>query len=176
MFANPQENLEKLGLSDGAIVADLGAATGHYALLAAQMVGEGKVYAVDVQKDLLDKLKNEANRQHITNVEVIWGNIEKVGGTKIKDASCDVAIASNVFFQIEDREGFAKEVARILKPTGRLFFIEWLDSFGGIGPTAQTVVKPATAKDFFEQHGFVIDRDVPVGSHHYGLVIRKKTL
>ncbi len=176
MFANPKENLEKFGLSEGSVVADLGSGIGHYALEAAKMVGDGKVYAVEVQKDLLDKLKNEAIHEHLTNVEVIWGNIEKVGGTKIRDASCDVVIASNVFFQVEDREGFAKEVARIIKPTGRFLFIDWSDNFGGIGPSAQSIVKPATAKAFFEKQGFVIDREMPAGSHHYALVIRKKTL
>jgi ubiquinone/menaquinone biosynthesis C-methylase UbiE len=178
MFANPKENLEKLGLSPGTIVADLGAGSGHYAFIAAKMVGgmemEGKVYAIDVQKDLLDRIKNEANHEHLTNIEIIWGNAEKIGGTKLRDLSVDVVIASNIFFQVENRETFAKEIARILKPKGRLFFIEWSDSFGGIGPKADAVVTEAAAKIFFEKNGFMVERDVPVGSHHYGLVIRKK--
>lgn len=178
MFANPHENLEKFGLSAGSVVADLGAGTGHYATAAAKMVKglemEGKVYAIDVQKDLLDRLKNEAHREKLNNIEIIWGNVEKVGGTKLKDASVDVVIASNLFFQVEDKEGFAKEVHRILKSTGRLFFIEWSDSFGGIGPHKDAVVTESQARSFFEKNGFVVDRDVSVGSHHYGLVIRKK--
>jgi ubiquinone/menaquinone biosynthesis C-methylase UbiE len=178
MFANPRENLEKLGLSPGTVVADLGAGAGDYAFAAARMVKgmemEGKVYAVDVQKDLLDKIKNEANREQLTNIEIIWGNAEKIGGTKLRDASVDVVIASNIFFQVEDRETFAKEIARILKSKGRLFFIEWSDSFGGIGPKADTIVTENQAKAFFEKNGFVIERNVSAGSHHYGLVIRKK--
>jgi ubiquinone/menaquinone biosynthesis C-methylase UbiE len=178
MFANPQENLEKFGLSPGTIVADLGAGTGHYAFIAAKMVGgmdmEGKVYAIDVQKDLLDKIKNEANREHLTNIEIIWGNAEKIGGTKLRDASVDVVIASNIFFQVENRETFAKEIARILKSKGRLFFIDWSDSFGGIGPHAGAVVTEKDARAFFEKNGFMIEKNVSVGSHHYGLVIRKK--
>lgn len=178
MFANPQENLEKFGLSPGTVVADLGAGAGDYVFIAAKMVRgmemEGKVYAIDVQKDLLDKIKNEANRERLTNVEIIWGNAEKIGGTNLNDASVDAVIASNIFFQIEDRENFAKEIARILKPKGRIFFIEWSDSFGGIGPHQNAVVTEAQAKDFFIKNGFTIERDVVVGSHHYGLVIRKK--
>ncbi len=178
MFANPQHNLEKFSLSPGTIVADIGAGTGYYALLAAQMVrGQemgGKVYAIDVQKDLLDRLKNEANREHITNLEIVWGNAEKLGGTKLKDASVDVVIASNVFFQIEDRETFAKEIARILKTKGRLFFIEWSNSFNGIGPHKEAIVPEPQAEGFFKKNGFTVERKVPVGSHHYGLVIRKK--
>lgn len=178
MFTNPRENLEKFGLSAGAIVADLGAGTGDYAFIAAKMVGGmvagGKVYAIDVQKDLLDKIKNEADREQLKNIEIIWGNAEKLGGTKLRDTSVDVVIASNIFFQIEDRETFAKEIARILKRTGRLFFIDWSDSFGGIGPHADAVVTEREARIFFERNGFTIERDVPVGSHHYGLVIRKK--
>jgi ubiquinone/menaquinone biosynthesis C-methylase UbiE len=134
----------------------------------------GKVYAIDVQKDLLDGIKNEANREHLANIEIIWGNVEKLGGTKLRDASVDVVIASNIFFQIENREGFAKEVSRILRPNGRLFFIDWSDSFGNIGPKADVVVTESQARTFFERNNFVIDRDVSVGAHHYGLVIRKK--
>jgi ubiquinone/menaquinone biosynthesis C-methylase UbiE len=178
MFANPQENLEKFGLSSGTIVADIGAGTGHYTLAAAKMVRgmemEGKVYAIDVQKDLLDRIKKEAISEHLTNIEVIWGNAEKLHGTKLRDASMDVVIVSNIFFQVEDRETFATEIARILKPKGRFFFIDWSDSFGGIGPRVDAVVTESQAKTFFENNGFIIERNVSVGSHHYGLVIRKK--
>jgi ubiquinone/menaquinone biosynthesis C-methylase UbiE len=178
MFANPQENLGKFGLSPGLVVADLGAGGGDYAFVAAKMVRgmemEGKVYAIDVQKELLDKIKNEANRERLTNIEIIWGNAEKIGGTKLRDASVDVVIASNIFFQVENRETFAKEIARILKLKGRLFFIDWSDSFGGIGPKADVIVTESQAKTFFEKNGFWVERNLPVGSHHYGLVIRKK--
>jgi ubiquinone/menaquinone biosynthesis C-methylase UbiE len=178
MFANPRENLEKFGLSPGTIVADIGAGTGDYAFAAAKMVKglklDGKVYAIDVQKDLLDKVKNEASREHLDNIEIVWGNAEKVRGTKLRDASVDVVIVSNIFFQIEDREIFAKEIARILKRTGRIFFIEWSDSFGGIGPKAEAVVNEDQAKAFFQKNAFAIERSIPVGSHHYGLLIRKK--
>jgi len=178
MFANPQEILEKFGISPGTIVADLGAGTGHYALAASKMVKgkdiDGKVYAIDVQKDLLDRLKNEANREQLTNLEIIWGNAEKVGGTKLRDDSVDVVIASNIFFQIEEKENFAKEIARILKSNGRLLFIDWSGASKGIGPHANMVVTESQAKDFFEKNGFAVERSVPAGSHHYGLVIRKK--
>ena len=92
----------------------------------------------------------------------------------VKSSVVKADIASNLFFQLEDRVGFAKEVARILKSTGRLLFIDWSDSFGGIGPASESVVKPAEAKAFFEKNGFMIERNLPVGSHHYGLIIRKK--
>lgn len=178
MFANPRENLEKFGLSSGSIVADIGAGSGDYAFVASKMVGGkevgGKIYAIDVQKDLLDKIKNEANRERLDNIEIIWGNAEKIGDTKLRDASVDVVIASNIFFQVENRGAFAKEIARILKSKGRIFFIDWSDSFGGIGPRADAVITENQAKTFFENNGFVIERSVSVGSHHYGLVIRKK--
>jgi ubiquinone/menaquinone biosynthesis C-methylase UbiE len=178
MFANPEENLEKFGISPGTIVADIGAGTGHYALAAAKMVKglemEGKVYAIDVQKDLLDRLKNEANREHLTNLEIIWGNAEKVGGTRLKDSSIDVVIVSNIFFQVEDRVNFAKEIYRILKGNGRVLFIDWSESYGGIGPHKDAVFAENQARDFFETNAFLIEKGLSVGSHHYGLVLRKK--
>ena len=178
MFANPRENLGKFGLSPGSFVADLGAGAGDYAFVAAKMVSgkemDGKVYAIDVQQNLLDRIKNEANCEHLNNIEIIWGNAEKIGGTKLRDASMDAVIASNIFFQVENRENFAKEIARILKSKGRLFFIDWSDSYGSIGPKTDAVVTESQAKTFFENNGFIVEKDVPVGSHHYGLVIRKK--
>ena len=67
-------------------VADLGAGSGHYTLAAAKKVGEsGRVYAIEVQKDLLTRIKNLAQTEHINNVEVIWGDVENRGGTKLKD-------------------------------------------------------------------------------------------
>src|SRR5690349_15540940 len=59
MFSEPSANLAKLGLVDGMKVVDLGAGSGFYSYEAARRVGAtGRVYAVDVQKDLLERLRS----------------------------------------------------------------------------------------------------------------------
>src|SRR5438445_12929794 len=102
MFSEPASNLAKLGLNDGMKVVDLGAGSGFYTLEAARRVGaNGSVYAVDVQRDLLDRIRTTGATEGLRNIEVVWGNAEKIGGTKLREGIADRAIASNVLFQIE---------------------------------------------------------------------------
>lgn len=175
-FTNPKKNIEKFQILPGACVVDLGCGSGEYSLLAALLAGEkGRLYAIDVQKDVLTSLKRRAQEKRIFNIEVIWGDVEKLGGTHLVDDSVDVAIASNIFFQIEDKESFVQETKRILKTgKGKVYLIDWLDSFGNLGPEKSHVVSPEVAKEIFSRNGFVPERVLSdVGEHHYGLVFRK---
>ncbi len=174
-FSDPQKNIEVLGLEAGAYVADLGAGSGFYTLAAAKAVGSGgRVYAVDVQQDLLSRIKNAAHTEHLTNIEVVHGDIEQEGGSRLKDMSEDVVLACNVFFQIEHKEGFLKEVSRILKTNGRLLLVDWSDSFGGMGPHPDQVIEQSEAKSILEKNGFIFINGISAGDHHYGLIVRKK--
>ncbi|KKU67311.1 MAG: hypothetical protein UX89_C0016G0014 [Parcubacteria group bacterium GW2011_GWA2_47_16] len=175
MFSDPQKILDQFKLTTGRIVADLGSGAGFYAILAAKMVGPlGRVYAVDVLKDMLQKIKNEAVRSKLFNVEALWGNIEKLGGTRLADASVDVVLVCNSLFQIEHKDSFSIEVKRILRADGRLLVVDWKDSYGGVGPQPENVVTPETARGIFEKAGFVFDRDIKdAGAHHYGLIFRR---
>ncbi len=113
---------------DDSIVADLGAGTGHYSLLAGEIASRGKVYAVELQKDFLTMIRNKITDARLNNIEIIWGNVEKRGGTKIADSVVDAVIASNILFQVEDKEQFIEEMKRILKPKGRVLLIDWSPS------------------------------------------------
>ena len=174
-FSDPQKNIQQFGLIEGMKVADLGAGSAAYTIAAAAQVGtSGRVYAVEVQKELISNIKNTALKQGLSNVEVIWGDIESLGGTKIKDHSIDAVIVSNVLFQAEDRQGLISEVKRILKPKGRVLVVDWKDSFGGMGPHADHVVSEQSAKKLFEESGFSLERSIPAGDHHYGFIATKQ--
>lgn len=173
MFADPEQIVRQFGLREGMQVADLGAGSGFYSIAAARAVRAGKVYAVEVQKDMLQHIQTESAKAHVTNIEFIWGNIEKAGGSKLKDASMDAVIASNVLFQVEHREGFISEILRILKPGGRVLFVDWSDSFGGMGPAATSVIPKALATQLFESQGFSVEKEITAGAHHYGIIFKK---
>jgi ubiquinone/menaquinone biosynthesis C-methylase UbiE len=174
MFSDPVKNVEKSGIQPGMEIADLGAGSGHYTMAAAKaLLSTGRVYAIDVEKELLAKIKNNAARAGLYNVEVIWGDIEKINGTKLKEASIDLAFLCNVLFQEENKTNIIKEIKRILKPGGRVLVVDWEDSFGGIGPSAEMVVKRDEAMDLFEKNGFHLDREISAGAHHYGLIYKK---
>jgi ubiquinone/menaquinone biosynthesis C-methylase UbiE len=173
-FAHPERNLGELALSRGMTVVDIGAGSGAYALAAAAAVGaEGRVYAVDVQQELLRKLKAEARSRRLGNLEIIWGDAERVGGTKLREQSADVAILSNVLFQFDDQPGALKETFRILKSGGMLAIIDWSDSWGGTGPHPDQVLSKHQARAEALGAGFTFKSEFPAGDHHYGMLFHK---
>ena len=168
MFSDPTVNLSKLGITDGMKVVDLGAGSGFYTIASARMVGSsGRVYAVDVQKDLLDRIRTNGANEGLRNIEVVWGNAEKIGGTKLREAIADRVVASNILFQIEKPDDFALEIKRILKPGGKVMVIDWSE-ISPIGP--KTVFPSFKTQTLFEKSGFKLDQSFGAGDHHYGLV------
>ena len=175
MFSNPQQIISQLDLQSGSRVADIGAGSGAYALAAAKAVGEhGKVFAVEVQKELLSRLERGARSKGVHNIEAMWGDAESVGGTHLADDACNAVIIANVFFQASDKQALAREAARILEPRGRALVVDWSGSFGGAGPAPAAVVSKQKAQEIFESAGFVLERAVDAGANHYGIIFRKK--
>ncbi len=171
MFTRPENNLENFKIDHGQIVADFGAGIGAYSLAMARQVGDsGKVYAIDVQKDLLGRLSKEASRLKISNIEVIWGDVEKVGGSKLPDRSVDLVLISNILFQSHAKYSILKEAKRILKPGGRLVIIDWEDSFNNLGPEQGAIIKPEELEKILIDLGLKILKKFKAGDHHYGLV------
>ena len=174
-FAHPTHNVRSLGISPGMKIADFGSGSGAYALaIAESLCNSGHVYAIDVQRDLLRRTKNEAHKRGFRNVEVIWGDLEYAGATKIADGLLDMVLISNLLFQINEKNAVIKEAWRVLKPGGRLVIIDWSDSFGGTGPQEVDVVTKEAAESLATSNGFDSVGEFPAGSHHYGLVFKRK--
>ena len=175
MFSSPSTCLSQFNIEPGMIVADLGFGTGVYTLELSSLVGpSGKVIAVDIQKTLVDTLANECKTQSITNVSVLWDDMDDVNGIAISSESVDRIIVANTLFQLDDMQKFATEVKRILKPKGSALIIDWSESFGGIGPTPQHVVSKERAQEIFEKVGLFIKKDIKAGEHHYGFIVQSK--
>jgi ubiquinone/menaquinone biosynthesis C-methylase UbiE len=174
MFLNPRQIVNQFGILPGMKVADFGAGSGHFTIALARLVGAaGRVYAVDIQQNLLERIKAEAMAARLHNVELVWGNVEQIGGTKIKDESVDAVVISNLLFQIERKDILAEEAKRIVKRGGRVFVIDWSDSFNNLGPAPGMVVTESAAREIFQRAGFTLAESFPAGDHHYGFACRK---
>jgi len=174
MFTDPESNIESFGLEPGMKVADMGAGSGFYSIAASKAVGEtGKIYAIEVQKELLAKIKNDADRVGATNIDYIWADIEILNGCRIATRSVDAVFLTNTLFQVEDKMGTLHEAFRIIKPKGRILLIDWEDSFGGMGPQQSAVITKEKAKSMLEEAGFIFDREFNPGEHHYALIMKK---
>ena len=174
MFANPHHIIQQFDLQSGSKVADFGAGGGTVALAAARAVGDaGRVYAIEVQKEMLDRLKSEARSARRHNLEVIWGDVERPGGTHLKDGAVDAVILSNILFQLTDKAGAIKEARRVLKSGGKALVVDWSGSFGRMGPDPQHVVSEQSARTLCEGNGFQFVKKIEAGNHHYGMIFRK---
>lgn len=174
MFSAPEKNIEELHIVPNQIIADLGSGSGAYTIAAAKALnGTGKVYAVDVQKDLLTRLENTCKENHLGNVSFIWGDLEKAGGVKLRDQSCDVVIISNVLFQSTEKRAIISEARRILKHGGLLLLVDWTGSFNNMGPTPEQVFPEIEAQKLIESLNFTLDRTINAGNFHYGFIFKK---
>jgi SAM-dependent methyltransferase len=115
--------LARAGLANGEDVVDLGTGTGSVAQRAAGEVGPtGSVTAVDVSPDMLTLAQGRFSELGLNNVSVTQGRAESIPAG---DASFDAVLASLSLMYVIDREAAAREIARVLRPGGRLVAAVW---------------------------------------------------
>lgn len=113
----------QLGLKPGMVVADVGAGSGVLSLMMAHEIGDtGKVMAIDIQQEMLDLLGDKIMNHKIKNVELVLGT-EK--SPKLKEASIDLALMVDVYHEFEYPYEMTLELAKALKPGGRIAFVEY---------------------------------------------------
>ena len=172
-FVAPDIVVSHFHIRDGDMVADFGAGSGYFLSALSKRVGSGRVYACEIQKGLIEKIGEQARRLGLTNVHPLWCDLEETNGIKIKDATIDIGILANTFFQIEDKVVALEEMSRTMRPGGKVVVIDWTDSFNGMGPAPQHVITESECKTLFEANSYILEQTFPAGSHHYGLVFRK---
>lgn len=173
-FVIPDVVASHFHIKEGDVVADFGAGSGFFMKTLSKAVGEnGRVFACEIQKALVEKLGEQSRAQGLHNIYPVWCDLEEMDGIKIGDSELDVAILVNTIFLIEDKETSIKEMARTLRTGGNFFVIDWTESFAGMGPQPGNVVSADEVTALFESNGFVFEREYPAGDHHYGLAFRK---
>jgi len=172
---NPIKVLEVAGIRPDMQVADFGCGTlGHYVFPAAQMVGErGKVYAIDILKSVLSGVEGRRKLEGAQNVEMIWGDIERVGGVNLPDASLDLGMLINNLFLSSQKEAMVRECVRMVKHGGILILIDWKPIGASFGPPPQSRVSPEEGKRLALAAGLTIEKQFEPGKYHWGFICRK---
>jgi ubiquinone/menaquinone biosynthesis C-methylase UbiE len=117
----PAEVIASLDLRPGMVVADIGAGTGYFAIPLAQAVGPtGRVYAVDLQPEMLDLLR--AAMPQGAPIELVSADASRI---TLPTASVDLCFTANVWHELDDRAAVLAEFARLLRPAGRLAILDW---------------------------------------------------
>ena len=125
-WQKPHEVIALLDLSEGDQVADVGAGGGYFSFKLADAVGEsGRVYAVDVDDDMIDYLKERVEENGAANVEVVRGEFHD---PLLPDGEIDLLFTSNTYHHIQDRPAYFARVLGDLAPNGRVAILELNDT------------------------------------------------
>ena len=118
----PNLTVQKLDLQPDDVVADIGAGTGYFSFRMAQQVPEGKVYAVDIQPEMLDAIAFLQEENNVTNVETVLGR-EK--DPNLPSESIDLALMVDAYHEFAYPREMMEGIVRALKPGGRVVLLEY---------------------------------------------------
>ncbi len=170
--------LQRTGLNAGMTAADLGCGRdGSFVISASRLVTEnGRVYAVDIVKDVLAVMQEKAKEAGVHNVVTVWSDLEVFGGARqITTGSLDLGILANTLFQSEKREDMVAESLRMVKVGGTLLVVEWKPVPTPFGPPLELRVNPEDIKRHAQRHGAQLVDEFEAGEYHWGLIFRKQT-
>lgn len=120
---NPELLVELLKLKPGDVVADIGAGTGYISWRMARKVApKGKVLAVEIQQEMLDRLEAAMKQRGITNVIGLLG---KIDNPNLPTNSVDLVIMVDVYHEFSHPREMMQAIVGALKPGGRAAFVEY---------------------------------------------------
>jgi len=162
----PSQLIERSGIEKGMRVLDLGCGSGAFTPFIARTVGEkGKVYALDIQADMLKQLERKLSKpenEDIKNIKLIEGNAYAL---PFENSSLDLVNMVTVLQEIPDRNKALREVKRVLKPGGILAVTE-------LFPDPDYPWRFTTIR-LCEGDGFVVDE---VSGNFFNYTVRFKRL
>jgi ubiquinone/menaquinone biosynthesis C-methylase UbiE len=159
--SRPQEEhtqlaIDKIEIPEDGVIADIGAGTGYYTFKLAPKVPKGKVYAVEIQDEMIAALNERKKKLNNTNVEVIKGSVTS---QNLPQNSIDLAIMVDVYHELEYPVEILASLKKSLKKDGRLLLIEYKgeDPAVAIRPLHKTTVKQLNKE--LEANGFKLAYD-----------------
>ncbi len=173
-FFEPIAILTKLGLdANCGDVLEFGCGFGTFTIPAALTV-RGKVYALDIEPEMLAINKAKAEAAGLHNIELIQRDFV-AEGTGLADGTVDYVMLFNIL-HAEERMSILHEAWRVLRPNGKLAIIHWnFDASTPRGPGMCIRPKPGQCRAWAEEVGFVAvsPSDVDLPPYHYGLVLER---
>jgi ubiquinone/menaquinone biosynthesis C-methylase UbiE len=144
----PDQIMDALKIGEGDAVADIGAAGGWFTIRLSRRVGpSGRVYAEDVQSEMITAIERRVEREKLFNVRTVLGTTKD---SKLPHG-LDAILINNVYHELEHPVAILKDAAQSLKPQGRIGIVDFSPGAGGPGPDPEqrvdqeTVVKGAMA-------------------------------
>jgi SAM-dependent methyltransferase len=152
----PDVALNALKIPKGASVADIGAGSGFMTVRLAARVGPaGRVFANDVQPQMLNMLARRLSNSKITNVTLIEGTFDD---PKLAPASVDLALMVDVYHELSQPQSMLRHLREALKPGGRLVLLEYRKEDPTVPIKPEHKMSVAEAKMEVEAEGFTLSK------------------
>ena len=163
--------VQSLVIRPGDRIADLGSGGGYFTFRLSQAVGStGRVYAVDVDKDMLEDLGERANKDGYRNIEKV---LAKYDNPSLPESSVDLIFTSNVYHHIEARAKYFADAAKYLRPGGRIAIVDfngkhWSATFVGHYTPVELI------KQEMDEAGYRLEREFDFLDRQSFLVFSRK--
>ncbi len=167
----PDKAIALLGIAKGATVADIGAGNGYMTWRLAERVGPtGKVYANDIQPEMLQMLRQNMQQRKLKNVETVLG---KFDDPKLPANSMDLVLLVDVYHEFSEPQQMLRGIREALKPDGRLVLLEYRgeDPTVPIRPEHKMTVAQVRAE--LEPEGYRVDRVLEDLPRQHILIFKK---
>ena len=152
----PDVALNVLKIPKGAAVADIGAGSGYITVRLADRVGPtGRVFANDVQPQMLNILARRLDRSKITNVTLIEGTLDD---PRLPPASVDLVLMVDVYHELSQPQSILRHLRESLKPGGRLVLLEYRKEDPTVPIKPEHKMSVAEARMEVEAEGFTLSK------------------
>jgi SAM-dependent methyltransferase len=166
-WQKPDDVIRALKLAPEALVADIGAGTGYFAVRLARAVPKGRVYGVDAEPDMVRYLNQRAQREGLANLTAVAA---KPADPSLP-APVDLAILVDTYHHVPDRERYFRDLKKVLKPGGRLAIVDFtLDS--PVGPPKRARIPADKVKQELARAGYTLAEEHGFLPNQYFLVFR----
>lgn len=168
---NPDLALDALGIRPGMVVADIGAGTGYMSLRIAKRVGPtGKVYANDLQPDMLRRLRENAARAKIANIETVLG---EEADPKLPPGQMDLVLLVDVYHEFSEPQKMLRKIRETLKPDGRLVLLEYRKEDPSVPIRPEHKMSVAEVRTELEAEGFHLGPVIETLPRQHILILTK---
>ncbi|MEY4636394.1 MAG: Ubiquinone/menaquinone biosynthesis methyltransferase ubiE [Acidobacteriota bacterium] len=163
--------MDALGIAEASVVADIGAGSGWFTIRLARRVGpQGLVYAEDVQTEMINAITRRVQREGLTNVRAVHG---QNSDPRLRAAAMDAILIVDAYHEVEDRVTMLANLARALKPNGRIGVIDFRLDGSGPGPSPEERVSPDVVVKDAAKAGLRLVRQEPFLPYQYFLIFGK---
>jgi ubiquinone/menaquinone biosynthesis C-methylase UbiE len=167
----PDLALDLLELRPGMVVADVGAGTGYMSLRMARRVGpNGKVYANDLQPEMLQRLRANGQREKLENVETVLGT---EADPKLPPNTMDLVLLVDVYHEFSQPQAMLDKIRESLKPDGRLVLLEYRKEDPKVPIRPEHKMSVAEVKTEVEAEGYKLDRVIEKLPRQHIIIFRK---